>query len=111
MRCSLFTAVTLHSSSPVTELGAIQIMIGTQSTKLVHLPGQSTWPLLITLSKCTLLHMLGLVDSGDLQLVLVEFEDVFQSPKELPPHRLQDHHIPFKDENVLVKADHIGILL
>lgn len=43
--------------------------------------------------------MSSLVDSGDLQLVLAEFEDVFQSPQELSPHKLQDHYIPLKDEN------------
>ncbi|KAA3469464.1 reverse transcriptase [Gossypium australe] len=39
----------------------------------------------------------------DLQALLNEFEDVFQTLKGLPPHRLQDHRIPLIDETNVVK--------
>ncbi|KAA3461259.1 reverse transcriptase [Gossypium australe] len=38
------------------------------------------------------------------QQLLSKFEDVFQVPKELPPHRLHDHIIPLVDE-AKVKAE------
>ncbi|KAG8495806.1 hypothetical protein CXB51_007710 [Gossypium anomalum] len=38
-----------------------------------------------------------------LQKLLVEFADIFQVPKGLPPHRLQYHRITLKGEGVVVK--------
>lgn len=38
-----------------------------------------------------------------MKLLLVEFEDVFQLPKGLPPNRLQDHKIPLIDKTQVVK--------
>lgn len=36
--------------------------------------------------------------------LLAEFQDVFQDPKKLPPHRTHDHHIKLKDEGATVNA-------
>lgn len=38
----------------------------------------------------------------DMQSLLLEFDDFFQSPISLPPHRSHNHRIPLQDENKLV---------
>lgn len=40
----------------------------------------------------------------DLTELLAEFDDVFQVPKSLPPHRLHDHRILLVDETKVVKV-------
>ena len=40
----------------------------------------------------------------DLKSLLVEFEDVFALPKELPPQRIFDHKIPLQSSNVNINV-------
>lgn len=41
---------------------------------------------------------------SDMQALLIEIEDIFQSPRELPPSRLKDHKIPLVDEGKIARV-------
>lgn len=69
-----------------------------QTSKYFFMLGQDRCPMLLTPSKQKLLTMTTKISSEYLQQLFTKF-DVFQTPKELPPHRLQDHRIPLKDES------------
>lgn len=68
--------------------------------------GQSLGPFTAILSSLEQLQLssLGVEDQDDqLQKLLVEFDDIFQIPKGLPPKKVHDHKIPLLDEGTVVK--------
>lgn len=60
--------------------------------------------MLLTTNDQTVLKMANLPPLKDLADLLNEFNDVFQMPKWLPPHKLHDHRIPLVDEPKVIKV-------
>ncbi|KAA3487796.1 polyprotein [Gossypium australe] len=68
--------------------------------------GQALGPYAVVMSSPeqeTLLAMRANDSEDQLQRLLVDFDNISQVPKGLPPPRLQDHRIPLKDEGVVIK--------
>ena len=93
------------------------VLRGTNQSELAWLEGKRLPKLLNQQSQISSMCCLGQTatlhlmksDGNDaspmnekLQELLKEFDDVFEIPKELPPHRNFDHQIPLKEENVTV---------
>lgn len=64
---------------------------------------QGPTPMLLTNSVQTTLTLRTEKLYKDMEILLAEFEDVFQLSKGLPPKRLQDHKIPLMDETQVIK--------
>lgn len=83
--------------------GSLHIVPSSQLSKCLSLVGNGPYPMLLTSCYQTALKMLPVQLPPDLQALLNEFEDIFQTPTGLPPPRLQDHKIPLIDEYKVVK--------
>lgn len=64
---------------------------------------QGPSPMLLTNTLQTSLNLSADALHQELEVLMAEFEDVFQLPKGLSPARLQDHRIPLHYQNQVVK--------
>lgn len=85
-------------------LGGIHLLSNSQLSKCLSIDGQGPYPLLLTTSEHIGLTLSNSKLQPDMQVLLSEFEDVFQSPIGLPPTRLEDHIIHLVDEGKVVRV-------
>lgn len=84
---------------------SIQVMIVAQSSKCFTPSDQFWCPciMLMTSTDQLSLQATGSQTHVDIQNLLEDFSDIFGVYTSLPPARAQDHKIPLKDENTLIK--------
>lgn len=64
---------------------------------------QGPCPMLLAATDQIALNLPSTQMSLELEKLLVAYEDVFQTPKGLPPRKLQDHRIPLIDKGKVIK--------
>ncbi|KAA3461562.1 reverse transcriptase [Gossypium australe] len=84
--------------------GSLQLVPSTQFSKCLSLVGNGPYPMLLTSREQTAITLQPAQVADELQSLLGEFEDIFQTPVGLPPPHLQDHKIPLTDETKVVKV-------
>ncbi|KAG8480509.1 hypothetical protein CXB51_024639 [Gossypium anomalum] len=90
----------LHGILP----SSLQIVSSHQLSKCLNLVGNGPCPMLLAFCDQTAITLQPVQLPPELQGLLDDFEDVFQTPTGLPPPRLQDHRIPLTDETKVVKV-------
>lgn len=83
-------------------LGSLHVTTRTQICKCFFVRGQGPTLMVLTNSTQTTLTLPSQALHQDMKLLLVEFKDMFQLSKGLPPSRLQDHKTPLLDETQVV---------